>query len=696
MTTIFNLIYRWHRMLPVQLLLIGGTLSNQLFAQDTSGRNSAMEPVVVTATRTETPVSETTRSVTVISNKDIQQQAAFARNLSDVLAKTVPGLGPSTEALSSFGQTLRGRDYLVLIDGIPQSTALRTSSRDLNTIDVDAIERIEVVRGGTAAYGFGAAGGLINIITKHASKKLREGFSKGGIRFSTQHFDDSIMWETTHRISGTRDNMDYLVSGTYGERGQFFDASGDRIAPDPIGVQGGLADTNTFNILGKLGFNFDNDRQRVQFTVNHFNIRQDTNYTFGLGDPANGIKTPAVRGQFNPFNPGTKNTLVGVDYINKNFFGSHVSLKGYYGDQIARFAKFPGFAQTEVRAEKFGSRLTINTPITIKNYEFSAIWGLDYLRDQVVQAGLDGPTVVPFMRQDALAGFLELELPISDYAILRGGVRQEAISVDISNVINRGGNSVSGDEVDYDNTLFNGSAVVFITDYLELYGGYSQSFSIADIGRAIRDANAAISSAGQLASEAAKVDNFELGLRGRYGPVQASVVGFYSDSNNGTTFNKDLSIIKLPERIWGVEGELSYQVNEQVNVGGTASWAEGEMDLDNDGKFDEDLPNTRISPVKLSGFLEYSPLSWWQNRMQALYIGDRTPNSTQFGGLPVDDYVIVDLTSSIAVGPGHFTVAVKNLLNENYFPLVSQASGTPYGFATGPGRIVGFTYAFNW
>ncbi len=674
-------------------LLLSATCiqSGLLFAQ-----NNQMDPVVVTATRTETPVSETTRSVSVITSAEIKQQAGYSRNLSDVLAKTVPGLGPSTEALSTFGQNLRGRDYLVLIDGIPQSTALRSSSRDLNTIDVDAIERIEIVRGGTAAYGFGAAGGLVNIITKHASKKLREGFSKAGIRFSTEHFDDSIMWETTHRISGTRENVDYLVSGTYGERGQFFDSKGDRIAPDPIGVQGGLADTDTFNILGKLGYNFDNDKQRVQFTVNHFNIRQDTNYTFGLGDPGNGIKTPAVRGQFNPYKPGTKNTFVGVDYINKNVFGSHVSVKGYYGDQIARFAKFPGFAQTEVRAEKFGSRLTINTPISIKSYEFSAVWGLDYLRDQVVQAGLDGPTVVPYMQQDALAGFFELELPVSKYGILRGGIRQEAISVDFSSVVNRAGANISGDEVNYNETLFNGSAVVFLTEHLELYGGYSQSFSLADIGRAIRDADVSVTSAGQLASEAQKVHNYELGLRGRYGPVKASVVGFYSTSNNGTTFNKDLSIVKLPERIWGVEGELSYQVTEQVNVGGTASWAEGEIDLDDDGKYDEDLPNTRISPVKLSGYLEYSPFDWWRNRMQTLYIADRTPNSTQFGGLPVNDYVLVDLSTSLEVGPGQFTVAVRNLLNENYFPLVSQASGTPYGFATGPGRMVGVSYAFNW
>lgn len=696
MTIKLYLIHQRRAILATHLSFIGCLLPSYILAQNASDGSVSMEPVVVTATRTETSVSEMTRSVTVITHEEIQQQSGLSRNLGEVLAKTVPGLGPGTEALSTFGQTLRGRDYLVLIDGIPQSTALRSSSRDLNTIDVDAIERIEVVRGGTAVYGFGAAGGLIHIITKNPSKKLLDGHSKAGMRFSTQHFDDSIRWETTHRISGTRDNVDYLLSGTYGQSGGFFDSGGHRIAPDPIGVQGGLADTNNYNILGKLGYNFDNNRQRVQVTVDHFNIKQDTKYTFGLGDPAKGIRTPAVRGRTNVFDPGTENTIVGLDYINRDFFGSRVALKGYYGDLTARFAKFPGFAQTEVQTEKFGSRLTIDTPLKIKNYDFSLVWGVDYLRDKAVQKGLDGPTVVPYMKQDAFAGFMELELPLSTIGLVRGGFRHEDITVDVSDIVNRGGSFVESGKLNYGKTLFNGSAVFYLTDFLDLFSSFNQSFSVADIGRAIRDANASITSASQLESEAQKVDSYEVGLRANKGPVQASVAGFYSSSNNGTTFNRDLSIVKQPERIWGVEGALSYRFNKQWNTGGTVSWAEGEVDLDDNGSFEEDLPSTRISPVKLSGFLEYSPKTWWHNRVQVLYVGDRSSNSTQFGGADVNDYTIVDLTTRVAVGPGHLTVAVNNLLNENYFTLVSQASASPFGFAKGPGRIVGINYAFNW
>ncbi|WP_042723354.1 type I restriction endonuclease, partial [Flavobacterium sp. B17] len=42
---------------------------------------------------------------------------------------------------------LRGRQVLVLIDGIPQSTPLRNGARDIRSIDPSVIERIEVING---------------------------------------------------------------------------------------------------------------------------------------------------------------------------------------------------------------------------------------------------------------------------------------------------------------------------------------------------------------------------------------------------------------------------------------------------------------------------------------------------------------------------------------------------------------------
>ncbi|WP_425450111.1 TonB-dependent receptor [Virgifigura deserti] len=659
-----------------------------------AGETITLDPVVVSATRTETPASELTRSVTVVTREEIEEQSQIDRNLSSILGKTVPGLSPSTQSLSTFGQTLRGREFLTLIDGVPQSTPLRSASRDLNTIDPSAIERIEVVRGGTAAYGFGATGGLINIVTRRPEDGAVNVFSEAGLRLSTEHPGDSLEWNTTHSLSGRQGQIDYLISGAFVDRQSFFDADGDRIPPDPLGVQGGLADTEEWNLLGKLGAESDDGQQRVELTANHFRILQDTDYTFGTGDPDNGVKTPAVKGSFNAEDPGTKNTLVNLTYDNADVWDSAVQLQAYYGDLTARFAKFPGFAQTEILSEKIGSRATVDTPLELGSVPLTLTWGLDYLHDETVQEGIDGPTVVPEMEQDAFAGFLEVEVPVGDWAALRSGVRREHIRLDVADVVNRNGIAVEGGDLRFNETLFNASAIVFLTDQVELFGGFSQGFSVADIGRAIRDGTA--TRAEDLESDAQKVDNYEIGVRGNFSGVSASLAGFYSESENGTTFDPDLNIVKQPERIWGVEATLEAAPHDQWLVGSTATWLEGEIDLDDDGSFEEDLPSTRVPPIKLTGYVEYSPFDWWTNRLQALYSGSRNPDSTQFGGRDVDGYVLFDFYSSIDAGPGDLIIGVENLFNEDYFPIVSQAAAASYSFTKGPGRTVSLTYSIKW
>jgi iron complex outermembrane receptor protein len=571
---------------------------------------------------------------------------------------------------------------------------LRGASRDLNTFSVEAVDRIEVVRGGTAAYGFGATGGLVNVITRRPEDGEVNAHSEAGFGFSTEHTSDSLQWNTSHGISGRVGQFDYVLNGNFAQRNSFFDADGDRIPPDPLGVQGGLADTDEYDLLGKFGYSFGGGDQRLELTVNRFEIEQDSDFTFGQGDPDQGIATPAVRGSFNAKNPGSEITLVSGTYRNEDILGSTLEVQSYYNDSTATFAKFPGFAQSEIVSEKFGARSTVETPFDLGGLPVTAIYGVDFLNDEPVHEGIDGPTIVPVMDQTAIAGFAEIEVAVADWGQVRGGVRHERISVDVADVTNRQGIDVQGDTLTFDETLFNASAVAFLTDRIELFGGFSQGFSVGDIGRAIRDGTA--TNAGQLESEAQKVDNYELGVRGRVGMVSASATGFFSESENGTTFDQDLNIVTQPERIWGLELSAEIAPRQDLTFGGTFTWQEGRVDLDDDGDFDEDLPSTRVAPIKVTSYAEYSPFSWLNSRIQALYSGERDTDSTQFGGRDVDDYVLFDLVTSVDTGHGRVHLGIENLLNNDYFPVVSQAAASSFGFAKGPGRRVTLTYSVNW
>ncbi len=120
---------------------------------------------MVSATRSETSIAAIPGSVQVIDENQIRQQAGAGRRVADILGQLVPGISPSSGGMSNFGQTLRGRSTLILIDGVSQN-ATRDNFRQLNSVAPESIERIEVISGASSVYGAGASGGIINIITK--------------------------------------------------------------------------------------------------------------------------------------------------------------------------------------------------------------------------------------------------------------------------------------------------------------------------------------------------------------------------------------------------------------------------------------------------------------------------------------------------------------------------------------------------
>lgn len=683
----------------------------------------ALDETVITATRTETPVSQLTRSVTLLDRPTIEQQSAISRDLGDILGKTVPGFATSTEGQTNFTQTLRGRRFLVMVDGVPVSIPIRDSGRDLKIIDPEALERIEVIRGGTAIYGFGATGGLVNYITRDPQGEQISGFSEAGLGFSTEHPGDSLRWHTAHGATGQAGPVDFVVLGSFAQRNSYFDADGDRIAPDPLSNQGGLADTDEWNVLGKFGLDFDGARQRVEVMVNHYDIEQDTDFVTVPGDVAAGQKARATKGTPLGNQGETENTLVNFTYEHRDVWGSRLTLQAYHLDYFASFpiTEFatgqPAPDDTDAagsinESEKIGTRLTIETPLFPESLDMTAVWGVDFLNERTNEQVV-GPNAVfgtpdiPQLEQNALAGFFQLEVPVSDLGIVRAGVRHEAIWLDVPTFTGPGGlfgpgGTVTGGELSYSETLFNLSGVYYLTEQMELFGGFSQGFSVVDVGSVLRGpafSGGGGGSAENLDPEAQKVDNYEVGVRGDWGRVRGSLAAFYSESDLGTTFQSFARVNRQPEEIWGIESSIEFQPHHQWRFGGTLTVIDSRTDGDGDGDLDEELPNRRIPPMKLTGFVEYEPFDWWRNRLQLLYSGDREPSgATNFNGAPddVESFVIVDYYASFKAGPGNVRLGVENVLNEDYFPVAAQAFGTNAAYSKGQGRSVSLSYRFEW
>ena len=138
-----------------------------------TGVEEDIEEIIVTATRTETPVSQLPDSVSIVSRAQIDQQKATT--IFEAL-RSVPGL--NIQKSGSIGRqtemTIRGSStsqVLVMIDGV-QVNSPTTGTFNFANLTTDNIEKIEVVRGAQSTlYGSDAMGGVINIVTKKGKGK---------------------------------------------------------------------------------------------------------------------------------------------------------------------------------------------------------------------------------------------------------------------------------------------------------------------------------------------------------------------------------------------------------------------------------------------------------------------------------------------------------------------------------------------
>ena len=156
---------------------------NPARAEDAQDNVQILEPVTVTATRMEAPVSRTGRSVTIIDRETI-----LRRGVTQVLdlLRDVPGFAISRGG--SFGAQsqirVRGAEanhLLVLIDGVEVNDPAGDDSFAFEHLTTADIERIEIVRGPMSSlWGTDALAGVVNIITTRDSGAPAEVYGEFG------------------------------------------------------------------------------------------------------------------------------------------------------------------------------------------------------------------------------------------------------------------------------------------------------------------------------------------------------------------------------------------------------------------------------------------------------------------------------------------------------------------------------------
>lgn len=702
-------------------------------SEETKKANTQLAPIVMTATRTPKSIAEVAGTVQTIRGDEIAQQAGAGRKVADVLAQLVPSLAPSSGNTSNYGQTMRGRNVLVMIDGVSQ-TGSRDVARQLNSISPNMIDHIEVVSGATSIYGSGATGGIINIITKRADKSEPVSFqTKLGLTSADNFRGDSLAYQVGQTASFSNDEVDGFVGIDYTKRGSQFDGNGDRISLSPW--QGSTMDTDTIDINGRLNFNLT-DNQSLSFGAQYYKDEQDTEY----GPDYSYLKTKtqpsykAIKGWSLDNQPFTERYAFNTQYQNQDFLGQILNVEAYYRNEKSRFVPYGYSAdgvdvkQSQSNVDYAGIRSTVQSDLKVAERDLKLTYGLDYDWEKDHQwaefykpsnNGLSytatGETQGsgPDTKIQNIGTFLQGDYALTDRLNVQSGVRYQYVQADTDSYLTarKPYTLMVADSTDSDKFLFNLGAVYKLTDAQQVYANFSQGYSYPDVQRVLRDVAAYTLTTSGIAP--ITVNSYELGWRlNQDDGLNLGLTGFYNTSDKVVQFNSDRSvnIVDTDQRVYGAEANVSYPFMENYKVGGTLGYTRGKYkDAANNW---HELNAFAVSPVKGTLFAEWNNDEGYGVRaqMQAIqgtnkaYKDDQALNAAGLtdsnSAAEIKGYTTMDVLAHFPMAKGRVDFGVYNVWGNQYKTLFAQQAAVTNANTLlaipAEGRTFALSYTINY
>lgn len=666
--------------------------------------------VVVTASRSGAPVEELPVAVTVLDGRALADQLSRSGDILRALDFTVPGLNLSSGGRSQCLTRVRGRVPAFQINGVPANQDLRPSNcNSAFQISPFAIERVEVVRGATALFGAGAPGGIINLITRRAQGETLEVDAVAQTGFNLEEPGGTFQTDLYAGIGQRAGAFDYYLGAAYQDYGVGRAPNGSRVV-------GTAFDSVALN--GSLGVALS-PALRLRLTGSFYNEDPGREYNVSGADVDAGVPLPRVIAvTSNPFREQGDDRLhtLALSLEADDVLG-HRLLASVF-NQAQRFRQRANFQDANGGDSDFFSddreNSTLGTRLTLARgfglgggTDLRLEYGVDWRRDRLIRVQLD-PTdpsrpiglIAPEVILYQTGLFAQANLGIGRLR-LSGGARQEWYRGRIGRDLSDQGLTGAGTPGRFQRAellLFNAGAVFEITDRAQLYASYNEGAELTQLGRAARRAR----DPGLISPEPAKSEQYELGLRGRFGAVSVTAAGFYSYSAAASLVQPDPSCagqgfcplipLRVPQRVWGGEGTLEWAVTPHVDLGALFTWQRGEI-------FDQDLARyvpfgvDIVSPTRVAVRASWRPSDRLTLGAQAAYAAKAnffSPSEQEIGFVNTPSLFLADASVAYRVGPGEVTASVTNLFDRRYQNLTLAAGAFTPSLAEGRRLVVGY------
>lgn len=679
----------------------------QTLAEDAPNSSvQQLERTVVTATRSSKALEKIPGAVSVIGRQDIETQSLISEDPSQLLTLQIPGYAPARQKMSNFGEGLRGRTALLLLDGIPQTNPLRFGGREGYFADPMIVERIEVVSGASAAQGMGATGGIINTITRSPRRVGTQHLLE--LKLGSQGHSDSSSWKTGYRLEHLSEGPDPWSALVYlGQRSQDVgvDGEGRMLATESLHKA-----NDAFIKLGqRLG------DQELQLMFNQFTAHGFEDWVDVPGDRARELPASSKPGRLDYQPLYNRSRSASLSWSHADLAQGQAQLQLFAQRFAARYsggviATFQDAAiaplntlvdQSQIEARKWGLRASwVRQDLWTPGLELTL--GLDVLDDVSQQdLTLTGRAWVPPLKFRSTAPFAQLEYEFGPLT-LRGGLRDEhtQLQVDSYNTLAFYGKPrVQGGERRASEMVKSLGAVWrFGRSGWSSFVAYNEGFGPPDVGLILRAVKAANSSVTDLVDlQPIVTQNRELGLawRGRLASVSASVYESRSDLGSQLIVSNGIGTVqRVPITVRGMEVSGEWRPSEQLKLSSSYARTRGRTSsTSNGGALDLDLGARSQGPDKWVAAATWQFAPQWSSQLSLQRQLPRHANVGKFSGkTSLEEHfkgvTLVDASLSWNTAQGQWSAGVENLFNRQYITYYSQAhyAGTPEDFYAGRGR----------
>lgn len=571
------------RKLPFLMALAGASFISPTYADEAS--DSALDDMVVTGTRSESPLLDLAGNTGKVSEKEIDLvRADHAEELLNRVSGVMLQRGNGQEQLTAIRSPILtggagAGSFLFMQDGIPLRAAGFANVNAMMETNWEQAGGIEVVRGpGSALYGSNAVNGLVNVLTRAPSLDLE------------RSIDFSIGPHDLYKMKGT-------VSDTIGNQGY-------RLSVNAAHDGGYIADSgyDQQKMTFRHDYFGDKDSFKTVFSANNLD-QQTAGYSEGYKVYEN---TPEVRNTNTA--PGAyrhaKSGRLSVRWDHQLNSNSSFTITPYLRDTEMQFMMHwqPGTPIEKNQHQSVGVQTSFTHDIE-GGHKVIVGTDVEYTQGSLseVQTAPAKFGYLPGVHYDynvdaiVIAPYIHTEWQLASKTRMTAGARFERTEYDYTN------NTADGDfskflrPGDQTNVFNNFSPKLGLVQKLNQDTSAYINFAKGIRAPQTTDLYRLRTTQNGVAAKSEDTNSVELGVRKvRSGGFQYEVATYYMKKKN--YFFRDASgnnVTNGRTRDYGVELSASVPLGEQFDLSGNYTYARHKFDFNNDG--DLSKPETKIS-----------------------------------------------------------------------------------------------------